>query len=104
MGVDLDLANENFEVLGLRLDILFSNSRICYLSVHSSIPHLVRPWNRYLRYRMSVHHMPVTMIRFLEIDSSGQVIIYSLLEYRVRELGLFLVISTPLTRKRGMGT
>ena len=30
LEVDLDFANENFDVLGLRLDNLFSNSRICY--------------------------------------------------------------------------
>jgi hypothetical protein len=41
VGVDLDLVNENFDVLGLRLDNLFSNSRICYLSVYSLIPQLL---------------------------------------------------------------
>jgi hypothetical protein len=41
VGIDLDLVNENFDVLGLRLDILFSSSRICYLSVHSLIPQLL---------------------------------------------------------------
>jgi hypothetical protein len=41
VGEDLDFANENFEVLGLRHDNLFSNSRICYLSVHSLIPQLL---------------------------------------------------------------
>jgi hypothetical protein len=41
VGVDLVFANENFEVLGLRLESLFSNSRICYLSVHSLILQLL---------------------------------------------------------------
>ena len=30
LDLDLDLVNENFDVLGLRLDNLLSNSRICY--------------------------------------------------------------------------
>jgi hypothetical protein len=39
--LDLDLVNENFEVLGLRLESLFSSSRICYISVYSFVPQLL---------------------------------------------------------------
>jgi hypothetical protein len=41
VGEDLDLVNENFDVLGLRLESLFSSSRICYISVYSFVPQLL---------------------------------------------------------------
>ena len=75
VGVDLDLVNENFEVFGLRLDNLFSNSRICYPI--SSLPSSFSDgYEKNAQYRMSVHHMPVMKKCCLEIVFLGQVIIY----------------------------
>jgi len=80
VGVDLDFVNENFDVFGLRLDKLFSNSRICYPIRSLSSSPSEKYNGRNLQYRMSVHHMPVAKKCCLEIEILGQVIIYLLSE------------------------
>lgn len=96
----LDLANENFDVLGLRLDNLFSNSRICYLSACSSFPHLLIFLWTDIQYRKSVHHTPGGKIHFLEIEILGQVIVYLLSEYHFQELDLSLLIRLLYHKER----
>jgi len=59
---------------------------IIYSPIHGlaipSIPSLtISKGDRNVQYHMSVHHMPVMKIYFLEIGFSGRVVIYLLLGY-----------------------
>ena len=67
VDVDFDLANENFDDLGLRLDSLLSNSRICY--PHQSVISYNNSKGNMVQYHKISHRMLGGRRRSLGIGS-----------------------------------